>query len=72
MFNILKSHMRKFPIFARANENYESWKAAHIKNLKQTLSRGLDLKKVHRVVKFNQKLWAKQYIDMNTKHRKQR
>ena len=37
---------------------------------KQTLNQGLVLKKVHRVIKFNQKAWVKPYIDMNTDLRK--
>ena len=41
----------------------------HIRNLKQALNRGLILKKVHRVIKFNQKAWLKPYIDMDTKLR---
>ena len=41
----------------------------HIRNLKQALNRGLVFKKVHRVIKFNQKAWVKPYIDMNTKLR---
>ena len=39
----------------------------HIRNLKQALNHELILKKVHRVIKFNQKAWLKPYIDMNTK-----
>ena len=39
----------------------------HIRNLRQKLNHGLILKKVHRVIKFNQNVWLKQYIDMNTK-----
>ena len=39
----------------------------HIKVLKQALNHGLVLKKVHRVIQFNQKDWLKSYIDMNTK-----
>ena len=38
----------------------------HIINLKQTLNHGLVLKKVHRLIKFNQNAWIKPYIDMNT------
>ena len=43
----------------------------HIKALKQALNHGLILKKVHRVIQFNQKAWLKPYIDMNTKLRKE-
>ena len=42
----------------------------HIRNLKQALTHGLVSKKVHRVIKFNQKAWIKPYIDMNTSLRK--
>ena len=41
----------------------------HIKALKQGVNHGLILKKVHRVIQFNQKAWLKPYIDMNTKLR---
>ena len=41
----------------------------HIRNLKQALNHGLISKKVHRVIKFNQKDWLKPYIDMNIKLR---
>ena len=36
-----------------------------MRNLKPTLNHGLVLKKVHRVIKFNQTSWLKPYIDMN-------
>ena len=39
-------------------------------NFKQALSQWLILKKVHSVIKFNQKSWLKPYIDTNTKLRK--
>ena len=38
----------------------------HKRNLKQALNQGLVLKKVHGVIKFNQKTWLKSYINMNT------
>ena len=43
----------------------------HIRSLKQALNHGLILKKVHRVIQFNQEAWLKSYIDMNTELRKQ-
>ena len=42
----------------------------HIKSLKQALDHGLKLKKVHRIIEFNQKAWLKPYIDMNSELRK--
>ena len=43
----------------------------HISVLKQALDHGLKLSKVHRVIKFNQKAWLKEYIDVNTELRKE-
>ena len=42
----------------------------HIRSLKQALDYGLKLKKIHRVIEFNQKSWLKPYIDMNTELKK--
>ena len=42
----------------------------HIRSLKQALNHGLKLKKVHRIIEFNQEAWLKNYIDMNTELRK--
>ena len=42
----------------------------HINALKQALNHGLKLKKIHRVIEFNQKAWLKPYTDMNTELRK--
>ena len=39
---------------------------AHINVLKQALSHGLKLRKVHRVIEFEQEAWLKKYIDFNT------
>ena len=46
-------------------------KLIHIRNLKQTLNDGLVLRKVHRVVQFNQERRLKPYIDINSKFRKE-
>ena len=43
--------------------------ADHISSLKQALNPGLILKYAHRVIKFNQGAWLKEYIDMNTEYR---
>ena len=40
-----------------------------IRNLKQALNHGVILKKVNRVIIFNQKAWLKPYIEMSTKLR---
>ena len=42
----------------------------HIRNLNQALNHRLVLKKVQRVIKFNQNAWLNRYIDMNTDLRK--
>ena len=41
-----------------------------IRSLKQALNHGFILKKVHRVIQFNQETWVKPYIDINTELRK--
>ena len=41
----------------------------HIIVLKRALDYGLILRKVHRVIEFNQKAWLKEYININTKLR---
>ena len=53
-----------------ANLHDKTEYVVHIRNLKQTLNYGLVLKKVHRIIKSNQKAWVKPYIDMNADLRK--
>ena len=43
----------------------------HYRNLKQYLSKGLALKKVHRILEFKQSDWMKPYINFNTQKRKE-
>ena len=43
---------------------------AHINTVKQALNHGLKLKRIHRVIQFNQEARLKLYIDMNTELRK--
>ena len=42
-------------------ENY----VVHMRALKQALNHGLMLKKVRRVIQFNQEAWLKLYVDIN-------
>ena len=41
----------------------------HIRAPKQALNHGLILKKIQRVIQFNQEAWLKEYIDKNTELR---
>ena len=81
MFNILKNYIKFFYQFLPERMKIENVQklvtslhdqteyVIDIGNLKQALNHGLFLKKVHRVIKFNQKIWLKPYIDMNIKLR---
>ena len=42
----------------------------YINSLKQALNHRLKLKKIHRIIEFNQNAWLNSYIDMNTELRK--
>ena len=54
-------------VFNFVIQNY----VVYIRSLKQALNHGLLLKKVHRVMQFNQKAWLESYIKKNTKLRKE-
>ena len=49
-----------------ANSHDKTEYVIHIKYLKEALKNELVLKKVHRVIKFNQNAWLKPYLHMNT------
>ena len=53
-----------------ANLHNKTEYVIHIRNFKQALNHELVLKRLHRVIKFNQNAWVKPYIDMNTDVRK--
>ena len=38
----------------------------HIRSLKQALIHGLKIKKIYKVLKFNQRAWLNEYVNMNT------
>ena len=84
LFNILKSYTivtmissflpegMKIEKFKKliANLHDKEEYVIHIRNLKQSLNHGFVLKKVHRIIKINQKSWLKPCIHMNTDPRK--
>ena len=51
-----------FTMIQKNNEEYVIYK----RNSSQTLSHGFELKKLHRIIRFNQKASLKPYIDINT------
>ena len=64
-FNITIGQVKKLIPTLADKQKY----VLHYRNLQLYLDLGLKLKKIHRVLMFNQSPWLKQYIDFNTQKR---
>ena len=61
-FSMVINNTKKLVCNLNDKKNY----IVHINVLKQALDHGLKLRKVHRVIEFDQEAWLKEYIDFNT------
>ncbi|XP_077985917.1 uncharacterized protein LOC144440419 [Glandiceps talaboti] len=64
LFNIKCGNIEKLTTTLRPKNNY----VLHFQNLKQFLSLGLKITKIHRAIEFNQSKWMSQYILFNTRN----
>ena len=65
-FYLKEKKANKLEKFICSVEDKEKY-VVHIRALKQALNHGLVLRKVHKVIKFNQRASLKPYTDMSTK-----
>ena len=63
--NITIGTVKKLVRNLRKKNNY----VIHYRNLQQCLELGMELKKIHRILKFKQSDWMRPYIDFNTQKR---
>ena len=64
--SMVMNNTKKLVCNLQDKKNY----VVHINVLKQALDHGLKLRKVHRVIEFDQEAWLKKYINFNTELRK--
>ena len=64
-YNIPVGNVKKLVLIFFDKEKY----VIHYQNLQLYLKLGLKLKKIHRVLEFNQSQWLKPYLELNTKKR---
>ena len=64
-------HLKNFRTALVPNLNNKDKYVVHIDNLKYSLSKGLVLSKIHRMISFKQTEWLAPYIEFNTQKRQQ-